>query len=288
MVERVRVTVRASDAHQGVLTIQDAKRQVLDLFNLLEGGDTEPSGLLTWHLCHASTNSPFTAVGEAISLLPDVDVAVIARAQKTRLKTDLDSIQVGSAEEAIGRSRVDTVKSVMSRNTNGIGITEIDFLSDLKPVLITEAYARNSLRVIEDAFEKQRPYELGIGKFRREIGSVEGIFLDVGLHYNKPAIRIIERRTKSAVWCLIDDDIRQTIAEKSNYNDVWERRRVKIKGKIDYDPLGRITRIYANNIERINPRRMTLDDIHDPEFTQGISIEEYMALLREGELAGQA
>ncbi len=263
-------------------------RQVLDLFNLLEGDELGQTRTLVWQLLHASTNSPFTAVGEAVSLVTDVDIAVLARAQKYRLKTDLDAVQLGVAGADFERSRIDTVKNIMFRNVNGIGLTEIDFLSELSPIRITAESAKSSIYTLESKLEKRDGSEFGIGKVRREFGAVEGIFLDVGMHYNKPAIRIIERRTRSAVWCLIENDTRQSIVDRSNYDDVWERRRVKVKGKIEYDALGQIARIYASNIEKISPRRMILDDIFDPNFTQGIPTEEYLSLLREGELADRS
>ena len=57
MVETVRITVRPSAAHADVLTVHDAMRQVLDIFELLSGADG--SEQVTWALVDATMNSPF-------------------------------------------------------------------------------------------------------------------------------------------------------------------------------------------------------------------------------------
>ena len=63
---QVTVIVRPSAAHPDVLSVQDAMRQVLDFFDLLTPEETDGGGLV-WNLTLASTNSPLTVVGEAVS-----------------------------------------------------------------------------------------------------------------------------------------------------------------------------------------------------------------------------
>ncbi len=285
MAERVKVTVRASDAHPDVLTVQDAMRQVLDFFDLLSGDETD-SKQIAWRLISASTNSPFTAEGEAISLVPNVDVAIIARAQKVTLSRDFAAVKSGRIPDALSLGqRSEKLKRILERNTNGVGGTEVTLYDGIEPVVITPREAKAAIAIFEQPANEPAVPPLLYNRAREERGSVEGLFIDVGTHYNSPAIRIIERKTRAMVWCRIDDDIKTNIAEQANFMDVWSRRRIKVKGRIKYDARGRIVQIQASGIERIMPRAMTPNDIYDPDFTEGIPTSEYLELLREGEVA---
>jgi len=57
--ERITITVRASGAHPDVLTIQDAMRQVLDIFELLTSGSASLPGI-EWKL---ATLAPIARFG---------------------------------------------------------------------------------------------------------------------------------------------------------------------------------------------------------------------------------
>lgn len=276
MAERVKVTVRASSAHPDVLTVQDAMRQVLDFFELL-AKEGEPS--VEWRLSKASTNSPFSIEGEAISLHPSVDITVVARAQKLALESSLrDIVSNRLPNDPLFDIRI--AKRFFERNTNGIGLTEIDFETG-DVINVTPQVARQAVETIiqqpeNDLYEFAHP--------REEVGSVEGTLSYVGTHWNAPAVQIIDSRTKEKVWCRLSADLQRSFDGKTTFDDVWKHRRVRIRGRIKYKSDGAIDYVLSSDITKIDERQVTLDEIRDREFTSGLSVVEYLDRFRDGSL----
>jgi len=119
---------------------------------------------------------------------------------------------------------------------------------------------------------------------RTEHGSVEGVLVDVGTDYNQPAIRIVERKSGREIACRVDQSVIDEIAQAASFRDVWEHRRVRVRGKIVFDQHGKVVRVYARSITQITPRTMTLRDIEDADFTGNLTTLDYIEKLREGTL----
>lgn len=119
---------------------------------------------------------------------------------------------------------------------------------------------------------------------RIEHGTIEGTLIYVGTYYKNPAIRIIERKTGRAVWCLITEEEKEKIAQQATFKDVWEHRRVLARGRIVYGVDGRIVTVHASNVKPFRPRDVSLSEISDPEFTRGSPSLDYLEKLREGDL----
>lgn len=285
MAEKVTITVRASGAHPDVLTVQDAMRQVLDLFELLSP-DEDKQDQFAWRLSYASTNSPFTAQGEAVSLVPDVDITVIAKTQKAEFIRNISSIGRGEIPDRFKAGKqADILKGMLKRNLNGVGSTEIRLYEDVMPLVVTPRFAEAAIQSLAVKENPLPQVDLRFGRPREERGTLDGYFLDVGFHYNQPAIRILDRKTRNVVWCRIDEATRDKIAAEADYNDVWNRQRIRVKGRIRYDRDGRIVQVIASSLDRVKNNQVGLNSLYDPDFTGGISTGEYLDLLREGSLA---
>lgn len=278
MPERVKLTVRASGAHPDVLTVQDAMRQVLDLFDMLASGVEGVPGV-EWKLVSASTNSPFHLAGEAVSLEPSVDVSVVARNQKQSLAKSLREVVRGEVPTNPD-FQVKTAKRFFDRNLNGVGFTEIDF--DLgEPIVVTPTIALEAYRVLD----AKKP--TGLFDFRSprdEIGSVEGTLQEVKTHWNHPAVKIADNRNKEQVWCRLNAELQAVFQDKATYSDFWHHRRVIVRGRIKYADDGSISYVLAHDIQRIDARDVSLDSIKDPDFTGGLSVGEYLDRFRDGAL----
>lgn len=273
MVERIKITVRASGAHPDVLTVQDAMRQVLNFFEMLEN---VPG--VEWKLAKASTNSPLYIEGEAVSLEPSVDVTVVARAQKQNLAKNLREITSGRFPPDPDFP-IKSARKFLARNLNGIGLTEID-LEIGEPIIVTPRVAQDAIHVLEG-----RPSALfEARRVREEVGSVEGTLQDVGTHYNIPAVRIIDSRTKDAVWCRLSVELQSQFQDKTTYADVWQHRRVIVRGRLRYDEDGDLEVVLATDIRRIDAQKVSLEAIRDPNFTSGLSVIEYLNRFRDGTL----
>jgi hypothetical protein len=230
-----------------------------------------------WKLVSASTNSPLQVEAEAVSFEPSVDVTVVARTQKHNLARNLEKITRGE-EPTDPDFKVAAARRVFARNLNGVGATDID-LEIGQPILITPRVARQAV----DALAK-KPSELfeAIGA-RDEIGTVEGTLSDVGTHYNIPAAKILDVRGRE-VWCRLSPELQETLQDKARYKDVWHHSRVFVRGRIKYGSNGDVLYVVANDIRRVQPREITLDEIRDPNFTGGLPIGEYLDRFRDGAL----
>jgi hypothetical protein len=281
--ERVTVTVRPSGAHPSVLSVQDAMRQVLDFFELLTPEEQDGAGLV-WNLKSASTNSPLTVVGEATSLDQAIDVSVIARTQRQAVSEQLRSFVSGARPaKAISKKRRDTFNRMFARNTNGIGITDAVFGLSGESISITPTSALAGISAL--AQDENEFSELVLAhRGREEIGSIEGVLLQVGTDYNQPAILVRERKTGAEIWCRVDAQLKHKISSEARFEDVWDHKRVMVRGRISFDTDGAVIRVRANSVAPMEPRSMTIHDIKDASFTDGLRVHDYLNRLREGEL----
>lgn len=258
-------------------------RQVLDFFELLTPED-EDAAHFVWNLKVATTNSPLTVEGEAVSLSPDLDVTVLAVRQKAILEDSLNAIRQGRPPtKVLSRRRRSTLRRLFVRNMNGIGKTEAILTRPSEPVLVTPTIAQQGVRFL-DTEDSEIDSLLPQDRQREERGSLEGTLLDVGTEYNCPAILVKERKTGRDIWCRVSKEQSQEISSSATFADVWSRKRVSVKGRIRYDKDGNITRVFAESIRSISPRKMMTRDISDRDFTSGLDTRSYLDLLREGEV----
>jgi hypothetical protein len=276
--EKVTVTVSASGAHPDVLTVEDAMRQVLDIFELLNGVDSA----VEWRLASATTNSPFHVEGEAVSFETAVDITVVARTQKQVVADGLREIAEGHIPHDWDDKRIKIAKRVYERNLNGVGSTDIDFQQSGK-ITVTPRFAQTAIAVLAKS-PKIDLYDFP--KIKGEIGSIEGVFAHLSTYRNQPAIGVVDARTKSMVWCVLSPDLQAKFADKADFDDFWKHSRVVVRGRIRYATNRSISFAVADDIARIEPKAVALTAIRDPDFTGGLSTSEYLDRFREGALGG--
>lgn len=279
---KVSITVEPSAEHPNVLDVKDAMQQVLDFFELISAD--EDKARYVWNLTFAGTNSPFRADAEAVSLDPTVNISAIAQSRVQEAAAFLDEVSHGKRPtRTLSKRRYDAARKLMRRNTNGVGRTIAKFDRRPTPFTVTPTIAARALAAIEQA--DTEPFDLLPAKRNRmEIGSVEGTLIDVGTDYNQPAIHIKERRSGKTITCRVDQALMDGISQSADFVDVWEHRRVIVRGKIFYDTSGDVVRVHARSIRRVNPRDMTFRDIEDKDFTEGLDTVEYVDRLREGDV----
>lgn len=280
---KAKITVQAPGDRPDVLDIRDAMQQVLDFFDLLTADEDKDS--LVWNLTLATTNSPFHAEAEAVSATPGVDVRAVAAARINEASEFMSALGRGEApRRPMGNRRRSAAKRVWRRNTAGIGKTVVTFdIPKVADVVVTPSIAAIALET--SAREERVEFDyLPVARERTEHGSIEGVLVDVGSDYNQPAIRIVERKSGREIACRVDQSVIDEIARAASFRDVWERRRVRVRGKIVFDQQGKVVRVYARSITPIMPRTMTLRDIEDTDFTGNLTTSEYIEKLRDGTL----
>ena len=279
-IERVRITVTASGAHPDVFSVQDAMRQVSDFFDLLtpEGSET-----FVWNLKMASASSPLTVEGEPYSPEPEVNAQALAYHQKINVEESFRSLSEGRPpQRRLTPKRRSAIRRIFSRNMQSIGKTEA-FLSKIEPpVFITPSTALISVKTLDQADDADFQALLMKDRSRNEEGVIEGTLLEVGSDYNRPSVLIVERNTDQEVTCRVNAETYDKISSQTSFRDVWERARVRVRGRITYNADGTIRRVWAHDLTPVKPRKVELNEIADPDFTSGRAIHDYLERLREG------
>jgi hypothetical protein len=281
--ERLVIKVDSPKDDPELMKVQDVFRHVLDLFELATRSESDPDGAVIWRLVSVSMNSPMTVVAEAASVRPNVDINIIARAQKLEFARNVSSLRIGVIPP-VWSSESDrrTIRNLLVRNQNGIGNTNIDFLipgeSNAVPIQITQQDAMVASAALA------APLHAPTGQPKSQFGSIEGNLLGVGLHYQHPAIQLEERKTQNKIWCIVPDEFRRIIDTRATFNDVWSGRRVIVRGRISYDKDRNISRVEATEIRPVDPVSASIEDFSSPDFTGGLSAVDYLNRFREGSL----
>lgn len=273
MPKRVTVTVLPSSEHPEFLTVQDAMLQIADAFALLRG---EGAAGFDWKLVTASTNSPFTAVGEVIAL-PGAGEAMFASALLATHETyqGLSDVLDGDEPPAILDQAI--LKRILARNLNGIGLTRIEGGAGYAPVDVTPTVARAGLDVIKAPAPPTTP--------KRARGTLEGFLVDAGQYRRQPALKLKERVRGRIIWCRIPEELESQFAEDTSLKDIWRNSRVRIRGWIEYSKGGKISGMSAESIQHVRPGRIADSELFDRSFTSGLGSIEYVDKLRDGDLA---
>ena len=275
MAERFTIIVAPPSRDHVRLTVEDAMRQVLDAMQLLQLSGGDKSDHIVWRLIRANTNSPFTVVSEAQPHQSGVDVDYLARRQKSGFEQNCRSLQAGQLPEAWADNKAREVAiGFIERSRNGVSKTRIILDPDNEVEFTPSIAAHAAVAFAEPEVLEVKP--------QTRYGSIEGTFVNVGQHYNQPAIQVRERLTGKQIWCLVDDEHRRRISEKANFDDVWANRRVRIRGTLEYDKAGHLQRVHVGHMTHVMPRHVQTDEIRDPDFTDGLSPSDHVNRLREG------
>jgi hypothetical protein len=256
-------------------------QQVMDYFDLLTDQETSH---VVWNLTFASTNSPFTAEGTPVDLRTNAPAYGLVASYVARIDRGLIRLAQGEPLESdFPAEKKPTAERMLKRNLNGIGRTRVTVADDDVPVEIAPANARRSLEVMQGIGDAL--YDSLFGTFaRREVGAIEGRIVDLGTDYEEPAVKLKEHRSGREIQCRISKAARDEIESMLTAGDVWQHRRVRVRGILNYDPTGKLVRVYDGRISYIDPPTTSVSELHDPSFTGGLPAYEYLERLREGAL----
>lgn len=278
MTQQLVVSVDASSERPDLMTVQDVFTHVLDLFQLVGESDLASSGEVVWRLVSVNMNSPLTVTAEAVPARPGIAIEHLAIRQKAAFASNYLELKTGHIPAAWSRSR-DTVSRFLARNRNGIGRTTVD--ASVVPGDMPITLTKQDADLVVAAVAVNAPQML---RTKEQVGSIEGRLVLIDTHYGQPAIQIEERKTRQLVWCVVPEEFQHQISESASIEDVWRGSRVVVRGKLTYGSDGRISRVVASAISRIDPVDMADSAIADPQFTGGLPISEYLDRFRDGKL----
>ena len=276
----LRITVEASARHPDILDVRDAMQQVLDFFDLMTDRTNEN---VVWNLTFASTNSPFVAEGQPVDLRTNAGAYSAVEQHVRVIERAFHRMAAGDPLDTdFPTDKLKVAEGFLERNLNGIGRTECDFGSDEPTVEFKPRVAERSLSVIRKETDVLHNYLFGTFS-RREYGSIEGRIVHLGMHYEKPAVHILEHISNREIWCQVDERALEEIEGQITAGDVWTHRRVKVRGEISYDSSGKIARVYDGSVYYIDQKDVTIEDLHDPDFAERLPPYRYLEKLREND-----
>ncbi len=273
--ERVTVVIRSSLGEDGPLTIRDAMRQILGIFDLLTRAQAEGDDKVLWQLVDISMASPLTATAEAFSEEPGYPVDPVVRAAKERLSASFATLIAGGiAPSWMDETTLEAFREIFERTRNGIGQTDIQLFPDASPIAIVRESARMGILAIDRTRleEEARTEDLS----HREIGSIEGVVTDATTYYRRPAIRIRERIEGRIILGLLNPELAAKVGDSHNWREVWDGQRVVVHGELFYGPNGKVSSINIRDIVPIKERLMEAQQIYDPGITGDMKVSEYI------------
>lgn len=280
MSQKLVVTVDPMDSGAGLVTVQDVLSHVLELFELVVDSDPTNEGLVAWRLVGATMNSPFTVTAEAVPRFPGIPVNRIAESQVRAFAQNYAELRSGRLPDAWadpGPRKL--VSRLLARSSGAISFTRIHVIegAEIDDVEITPS--TTTLESFDAITTAPQPPAV-----KMQVGSVEGRLLQVQRWHQQPAVQIEERKTKQKVWCVVPEEFQHDISETTSVEDVWRGSRVIVKGKIYYGNEGRIARVVASSVRRVEQVDVADEAIVDKEFTGGLSASEYLERFRDGKL----
>jgi hypothetical protein len=264
------VRIIPPDGAEGSLSVEAAMKQVLATFALLNSG----GATTVWRLVSASTNSPLTIVAEG-------ENDVVASHQKTVFAQSMRELKMGRYPEAWKRPELQpAANTILSKLIDSLGEMVVDLDDGSGPIVIAQQDAQ-VFEGLPDAYAPQLTIAVSA---KNQVGSIEGLLVEVTTFRGKPAIRLQERKSKRDVTCVIPAELVESLSHIANLRDVWERRRLIVRGTILYQARGSILRVEATDVQIVEFAPRDLRSLRDPDFTAGLSAAEYLEKFRAGEL----
>ena len=279
--ERITVTIRSSVGEEALLSVDDAMRQVLDLFSLLSAAGGSEAKDIEWQLVSISMNSPLHVTAQAVPAKSGVNAEIIASRQKGALIQGMSGLAFNDKVPGwMNKPARVKAKAFLERNLNGIGRTDFIINDEGTHFAIHPKEARSALYTIE-SFEKTIAQSDDLS--RTEYGSIEAKVLTTTTFRGHPALRLRDWLGNYEINCVFSDDLAKRTGPENTWQETWQHSRFIISGEITYNKDGRISHIYADQIENVNYSALKFDDIADPKFTGGLGVIQYVDKLRERE-----
>lgn len=227
----------------------------------------------------ASYSSPFVVTAQPIDKRTNRIATEIVSPNLRDIAQVMQNLSSNQPSQInLNDKKLKTVEQLLERNTNGIEKTQYDFGHGIEPVVMDQSHAKACLKQLCAPSDLDQLLATFAGQ---GFGSINGSLIQVGTHLNKPAIRVKEFNTGNKIWCQVDLQTLAEVEEKIRAKDVWTERDILIQGMLCFNDRGKITQIVDGSVTYLSRRKVSLQDLHDPDFSEGLSSEEYINRLRE-------
>lgn len=264
--------------------VTDLIEQIQDLLSMMEGvaasvaGDAVPR--FDWRVVGLSKQSPAKVILEAEPRPGHADGDKIAAQARDFTTEGLRALIEGDVRPLHFTDNViEAADRFVKRITRGLVETRVGDGAG-HDVAIGQMDAVSSIKHISSVREEDpiHPYT--------ELGSIEGRIENVGADgYGRPYIVVKHRISGKDVRCFLSGDALRDLEQEPVAKVVWRERKVVAVGVLSYRAVGKISRADVSRLEFIDPSEKLpqLADIIDYDFTSGLTSEEYLERLRNGE-----
>jgi hypothetical protein len=282
----IRLSITGRGAGTDAPTVDDLIDQVRDYFGVMQEVEralaADGVNAIEWRVVSATTSSPIEFViapfprEYATNIDARVDATVEAASRGLQLLQERAEDPPFFTEKAIERAQ-----RFFSRVSNGLSRTRVSHGKKLPTLEITPENARAAVKHADAVLHPpgSKPY--------KELGSLEGYVHRVERDgFGHPIVRIRARVSGQIVKCFVLDRAREKV-ETHQIAEVWRGRRILVQGTIHYKSLGRPSHVTAHDVRFFRERSdlPSLQDIEDVKFTGGRRSEDYLELLRNGDLS---
>ena len=278
MTKPVRLTIKgAGDVGENAPTVEDLLGQVSDFVDILKGvekalGD-DKGGQIVWRVTDAERKNPITFELTPTPVNPAVFIGDRAADIERIARAGLMALRNGDTRPAyFNDDTLAKAKRMHSRVRNGLADTVIEAPDDSAEPVVIDADVATSVERAFDLLKGAAPIPY------REIGSVEGFVSKAELDgMGRAVLRFWARANGAEIKAIATGEAFKQL-EELRLSDVWHGVRVRVYGTISYKSLGVIEGLSATGIEVLDRAKLPgIDDIIDPNFTGGLSAEEYLA-----------
>ncbi len=282
MRETYKVTVSAPEQADGVLDAIQALDLVRDFFGILKSNVKD----ISLDILTIAVDDKFT-------------VECVPYSEKTQ-EIDYSSVEQNANDFLcicnavlatppdvldLNQSMQDRIQRLLKRNFENDFHADYDLGPLQKSVVVVPESARRAIHALKFPAATLYPCLDRKGLKSREFGTVDGGIVKIGRRRGAPALLIADRARRKNIWCILMDSEIQKWQEKLIVAEAWSGKRFSVRGQLVYDEGSRqlieVIDGYLNEVE-VPGYDISPEDLHDPDFTCGLSTEEFLRRRWEG------
>lgn len=179
--------------------------------------------------------------------------------------------------QSISSKKSEKVARILEQNINDLEKTEYDLGREIISVMM-------DLNLHEPIHKRLCPPskldELPAAFAVQGYGSITGSLIQLGAYSSKPAIQVKEFSAGQNIWCQVNECVLSDVGKMICAKHVWDGQEVRVTGMINFDDTRKITHLFDSKISFFYRRQVSLEELHDPDFSEGLPSEEYLERLR--------
>lgn len=192
----------------------------------------------------------------------------VASAIRNLPSTQTDPINLSEKSEKVTR--------IPERNINDPEKTEYDPDREIISVMTDQKLNEPNHKQLRSPGELDWSVPLAVQGY----GSITGSLIQLGVYSHKPAIQVKEFSTGQSIWCQVNESVLSDVGKMICAKHVWDGQEVRVTGMINFDDTGKMTHLFDSKISFFYRRQVSLEELHDPGFSEGLPSEEYLERLR--------